>query len=80
MMEETDPHLTFHPQGEPLEGATVMRNRWWVVHPDKGLVVFRDSPQCNSQKAAALMIRRKLYPWAEVQFLEVAIVNVGPRG
>jgi ligand-binding SRPBCC domain-containing protein len=62
----------FSPDSGPMDGATVLTDRWWVVHPEKGLPIFKGtSPQCNSNERITRMIA-KSYPWAEVRFLPVA--------
>ena len=76
MTDESDPRLTFFPQDEPIDGATVFCDRWWVKHPDKGLVVWRGfSPQCNTIRNVVERIA-KLYPWAVVEFVPVAYVVI----
>ena len=44
----------------PRHGATVYVDRWWVVHPQKGVMFYKTkhSPQCNESECVA---RR----WAE---------------
>ena len=77
-----DPRLQFVPfDREPSEGDRIMRDRWWVTHPERGLltVISRGrepyaSPQCNSIEEIARGIAAKLYPWAEVKFVRVASV------
>lgn len=33
----------------PKQGRTCHVNRWWVIHPEKGLTFYKNrrSPQCN---------------------------------
>lgn len=55
-------------------------NRWWSVHPDRGLMLFYgDSAQCNSNEATARRLQQQLYPWAEVRFIPSAFVPIDPR-
>jgi hypothetical protein len=75
--------VTPHPK---THYVSVFRNRWWAVHPDKGLLLFHPrrtpnrlhqawiiSPQCNSDEA----ITRKLTPaWAEVRFYPLIYVPI----
>lgn len=74
---EDDPQLFFYPQkGLPDDGQTVVRSRWWIEHPEKGLVVWRGfSPQCNSNK---ILVERlsEMYPWAKVNYYEIAFVHI----
>jgi len=69
---ETDSRLSFIPvDAESPEGEVIHRkNRWWIVHPEKGLLIWRGfSAQCNSDKRIAESLRDRLYPWAEVRFI-----------
>ena len=71
---ENNKDLSFIPLEEaltPPEGIVYHRvNRWWVVHPTKGLVIWRRfSAQCNSDKRCIEHIRDRLYPWAEIHFM-----------
>lgn len=50
---------------------------WWVTHPEKGVVFYRDSPQCNSSLEIAIKIA-KLYPWAEIKYVEKVYVSIRP--
>lgn len=59
-----------------------MKDRWWIVHPDKGLAFFKSrgslSPQCNGDER----ITRRLseaYPWAEVRFIPSAFRRINPN-
>lgn len=72
-MNVDDPRLSFIPFDRGArEGDTVMLNRWWVVHPEKGLVMWRNtSPQCNSNEEIARRVGA-MYPWAEIRFIETA--------
>ncbi len=71
----------------PLEKATVpppglihhMKDMWWMVHPEKGLVFFDKmmSPQCNSIES----ITRRLsapYAWAEVRQIPSVFYSINP--
>jgi len=76
--DENDPTLRFVPlidaMRAPAEDGTFdcYVNRWWVVHPQRGLVLYRGhSPQCNAHESIARRIA-PIYPWAEVQFIQVA--------
>jgi len=65
----------FSPEPTPFSGAEVLTDRWWIVHPEKGLPLFRGwSPQCNSSERVARTIA-EMYPWAEVRFLPVAYIR-----
>lgn len=77
---EDDPRLVF----VPIEKATVppagliehIKDRWWAVHPTKGLVFWKAtprethlSPQCNRSEVGTREIFYRMYPWAEIQFI-----------
>ena len=74
-MSEDDPRLTFIPIEEAKDSPDGLvwcrKNMWWVVHPEKGLVIYmKHSPQCNRNKASAEHLMSRMYPWAECRFLE----------
>ncbi len=73
--EVIDPRLSFVPlDREPQDGDVVVANRWWVVHPERGLVIFqRTSYQCNDNEQIARRVG-SIYPWATIQFVEIAHV------
>lgn len=57
----------------PPDGfCQVLRDRWWQVHPEKGLAIYRGpdrrffSPQCNQNRALVEKMPAEL----EVRFLE----------
>lgn len=60
----------------PVNGAQVIADSWWMVHPSKGLVFYRKySPQCNIDSR----ISKKLawmYPDCEVAFFPVVFVPI----
>ena len=72
-MGETDKHLRF----VPLNKATIppsgliehFKDCYWVVHPKKGVVFWKHSPQCNANKVIADRIAEHMYPWAEVKLM-----------
>jgi hypothetical protein len=70
-------HLTYIPFDEatcPRDGEVVC-DRWWVVHPDKGLAVFgRGSLQCNISKSLPERLAVS-YAGHEVRFIPVAFVG-----
>jgi hypothetical protein len=83
---EDDPRIEF----VPLEVATIppagliehLKDKWWVVHPTKGVVYFKLSgylsPQCNGNEEIA---RRfvYMYPWAEVKFIPSVFRTINPH-
>jgi hypothetical protein len=55
-------------------------DRWWCVHPEKGLAFYNPrnsrgrrtgagSPQCNSSETLARAIGERCCPWAEIRFI-----------
>ncbi len=82
---EDSPRLTF----VPIEVATVppagliehLKDRWWSVHPTKGLIFFDKcmAPQCNGTEAIARRLQESLYPWAECRFIPSAFRRIDPR-
>jgi len=77
-------NLLFVPLDElttPKTGQEVIANHWWMVDPARGAVFFkrgkhvRDaSPQCNMNKAICELLKPKLYPDFEIQFIPVAYI------
>jgi hypothetical protein len=70
----------------PLDEATkprdgeVLVDRWWVVHPKKGLTFYNlygphSSPQCNHNEAICRSITKDLYPDHEVLFVPVVYLG-----
>jgi hypothetical protein len=64
--------------------VSVYRDRWWAVHPDRGLLMYRGrrlklyggisvSPQCNPHKSIAEQL---CPPFAEVMFLDLVFVPI----
>lgn len=61
-------------------------NRWWQVHPEKGLLFFpfnkrhpdlrNSSPQCNSNKT---IVDRLCNAFAEVRFVESVLQPIDPK-
>lgn len=71
----------------PIEKAVVppsgliehLKDRWWIVHPEKGLAFFDKklmAPQCNGSETLA----RRLAPeWAEVRFFPSVFRRIDPQ-
>lgn len=73
----------------PLEKATVppsgliehIKDRWWMAHPEKGLVFFDKkamAPQCNSSEKIARHFA-SAYPWATVVFVPSVFRTINPN-
>lgn len=88
---ENDPRLVFLPFDQvtnPPNGLCIhYKDRWWIVHPVKGLVFWvpahtRKSfqhPQCNAQEFVARELMGKMYPWAETRLIPQVLVPSNPR-
>lgn len=58
-----------------------LKDRWWVVHPEKGVAYFdkrHKSPQCNSNETITRRLAQA-YPWAEVRFLPSVFRRINPH-
>ena len=76
------PHVTFIPLNRltrPTDGKRVLADRWWVVHPEHGALIYkRYSPQCNTHPSLPQRLIENRYPGCEVQFIPVAYVEPDP--
>lgn len=57
----------------PRSGRVVV-DGWWAVHPERGAVVFRGSPQYNTDQRITQQVRVDLYPWAEIRLIPLAFM------
>lgn len=59
----------------PKQGRTCHVDRWWIVHPEKGLTFYksRRSPQCNDWEHGAREWARR-FPGHEVRKIPVAYI------
>lgn len=74
----------------PLETATVppggliehLKDRWWMVHPEKGVAFFVTrgfhAAQCNRNEAITRRLAEN-YPWAEVRFIPSVFRKIKPQ-
>jgi len=67
-------HINYKPLDEitkePGEGFwEVYVDRWWSYEPDKGVLFYQKSPQCNKNEALARSVTSKYHPGAEVIFI-----------
>lgn len=87
MISIEDPRLDFvsiEKATTPIGGRPfVYTNRWWIASPDKTKILFLRPfkgttgyahAQCNEIRAIAESIRSRLYPWAELIYLECVYV------
>ena len=81
--------LKFIPEAEavvppPPDLIKHVKDCWWIVHPEKGLVVWLGpgrrhfSPQCNRNKEIAERMM-PMYPWAEVKFFPSVFYKIDPN-
>lgn len=66
-------------QAEYAEGLVhVIRDRWWIIHPEKGLAFFRGrSPQCNaSREIVEMVLGKDPDPELAVVFLPVVYLPI----
>lgn len=78
-LEPDDPKLFYVPFDVAVTppGGLIehFKNRWWSVHPERGVIFFRSrkrdsgSAQCNGDEATARQLQARLYPWAECRFM-----------
>lgn len=65
----------------------VLRDRWFSVHPERGLLFWQDerrrkgqlkgaSPQCNGSEVIADTLRTQMYPWAETRFYPLVLLPI----
>lgn len=78
-----DKHIHFNDQDNPKNYSTVLLNKYWCAFEGKPITYQMNlkenyfSPQCNSKKEIVEMVCARLYPWAEVIFIEKALVYLG---
>ena len=70
-----DPRLSFIPLDREAQSYDqVIKDHWWIVHPERGLAVFmKGSIQCNTSEDIARRLAG-MYPWAEVRFIETVFI------
>ena len=81
-----DKMLVFLAEEQLLEAkghCDVLKNKWWVVHPDKGLTFYSrrgslkgSSPQCNSSRSVATTLATRMYPWAIIKQIPIVLVPI----
>lgn len=50
-------------------------NRWWIVHPEKGLAVWKNvSPQCNSSREIVESLLEN-YPGHELRWMGLVFLS-----
>jgi hypothetical protein len=90
MIQPDDDRLVYLPEGDTLSAtgmAQVLRDRWFSVHPERGLIFWQcekrrkgqlrgASPQCNGSEAIARDLAARMYPWAETKFFPLVLVPI----
>lgn len=88
-----DPRLVYLPEAEVLAAngmVQALRDRWFSVHPGRGLLFWQDergrkgqlkgaSPQCNGAEAIARDLAARMYPWAETRFFPLVLLPINLR-
>ncbi|CAH1665732.1 MULTISPECIES: hypothetical protein [unclassified Chelatococcus] len=88
-----DPRLVYMPEAEVLTAngiVQVLRNRWFSVHPERGLMFWQPekrragrltgaSPQCNGTESIARDLAKRMYPWAETRFFPLVLLPIEIR-
>jgi hypothetical protein len=87
MVNPDDPRLVFLPETSILAASGMthaIRNSWFSVHPERGLLFWQSltkrkgqlrgaSPQCNRNKTVTDQIAARMYPWAEIRFYPLVL-------
>ena len=77
------PNITFVPVDElttPKSGMTCMTDRYWVVHPEHGALIYkRYSPQCNIDRRLPERLVAGRYPGCHVELIPVAFIEQDHR-
>jgi hypothetical protein len=70
----------------PKDGLVhCLLDRWWVIHPEKGIVFWRPSgkgegsPQCNSNREITESLAARMYPWARVELIPMVMYQIDPQ-
>lgn len=85
-----DWRLVFMPESEILNGkgiCDVLRNRWFAVCPERGLIFWQPegrrkgqlrgaSPQCNGDEIIARRVIVPSFPWADIKRFDVVMLPV----
>lgn len=59
--------------------CNVLKERYWCVDPEKGLMFYNGSQQCHTNKKIAENLQQRLYPHAEVEYHSIVLVPINPR-
>lgn len=82
-MNANDKNLRFIPIAKattPPSGLIEhFKNCFWCVHPDKGVVFWKQSPQCNTNELITARLAASMYPWAEVRLIPSVFRKINPH-
>lgn len=68
-------YLSVEDATTPTAGAVCSVDRWWAVHPEKGLMFYRRySPQCNANPDIVRTMIKKMYPECEARHFAVVYI------
>ena len=82
---EDDPRLVFMPLDtiQSHRGAcNAVHHSWWVVHPEKGLIFYTQTPkrglneaapQCNRDRSITGRVIAPRYPWADIRQIPLVL-------
>lgn len=76
-MTDDHPNLRFMPLDDVTKASgavDIVRDAWWAVHPERGLVFWRYSPQCNGVESIARSVIPTLYPWANIRQIPLVMI------
>lgn len=58
----------------PKNDSLCKLGRWWIVTPDRHVLFYGESPQCNANEAVAKHLLNKLHSGCTIEFVAVAYV------
>lgn len=85
VISQSDPRLVYMKRDEVLKATgfcNILADRWFIVHPETRDLIFWQpikrkegsligaSPQCNPSKPVAEYVYSKMFPWADIEFIE----------
>ena len=90
MIAVDDDRLVYLPEDKVTSAngtCQVLRDRWFSVHPERGLLFWQAnkrrkselrgaSPQCNGSDAIARKLAEQMYPWAETRFYPLVLLPI----
>jgi hypothetical protein len=78
-----DKRLTYLKESEavvPPSGLIEhIKDHWFPVHPEHGIIFFSGSIQGNRSEHLARRFSSRLYPWAEIKFFPSVFRRINPN-